>query len=228
MKRCWRDGFDRRSFLTSAATAVAGVAIESRIGSRAYADAGLLGRLDDRAAVGGTTVMDSDQLIQKKVCMLGAPSVGKTSLVRRYVESMYGDNYLDTVGVKIDKKVIDIGGRKMVILLWDIIAESDFQSLRTSYLRGASGIMLVVDGTRRGTLDVAIDLNRRINEGVLGSVPSVMLVFNKDDLSSQWEVHNSEIASLAAQGVPVLKGSAKTGNGVEDSFLTLASNMIKK
>ena len=171
--------------------------------------------------------MDAGQVVKKKVCMLGAPAVGKTSLVRRYVESIYDDKYLDTLGVKIDKKVVDVEGKRLVMLLWDIKAQDDVQSLRTSYLRNASGILLVVDGTRRKTLDVALDFHRRIHEGA-GPAPSVVFMFNKDDLSGQWEAHDGEIDSLASKKYPVIRGSAKTGKGVEEAFSTLATKMLAK
>lgn len=50
--------------------------------------------------------------LQKKICMLGGFSVGKTSLVRRYIQSVFSDTYLTTVGVKVDKKTIDLPGKR--------------------------------------------------------------------------------------------------------------------
>ena len=81
-------------------------------------------------------------MVQKKVCMLGSFSVGKTSLVRRFVESIFSDTYLTTVGVKIDKKALQVDGNDATLMLWDIYGEDDFQKLRMSYLRGASGFLL--------------------------------------------------------------------------------------
>jgi small GTP-binding protein len=227
MKRRWADDFNRRSFLTDAAAAVIGVTLGSQVSSQPYADEALNSYVDNGAFQGSTELRNSSQLIKKKVCMLGASGVGKTCLVKRYVESLYNENYLNSVGVKIDKKEVEIDKRRMLILLWDIKGGDDFQSLRTSYLRGASGIMLVVDGTRRRTLEVALDFHKRIYEEV-GTIPSVVSMFNKDDLSSQWEVHNSEIESLAAKNIPVVRGSAKTGKGVEDAFFSLASKMLNQ
>ena len=87
--------------------------------------------------------------IQKKICMLGAFSVGKTSLVKRYVASVFSETYLTTVGVKIDKKTVDLAGRVVNLILWDLAGEDDIASLRMSYLRGSAGYVLVADGTRR-------------------------------------------------------------------------------
>jgi small GTP-binding protein len=226
MKRRRTDGINRRGFLTAAAATVAGVALNSLLCGRAYANDGLK-VYSNADASGGLKVMQAGQVIQKKVCMLGATGVGKTSLVRRYVESIYSDKYLNTVGVKVDKKVVDVEGKRMVMLLWDIAGQDDFQSLTATYLRKANGILLVVDGTRRQTLEVALDFHRRIHE-VAGPVPSVVLMLNKDDLSSQWEVRSNDLENLAAQKIPIVRGSAKTGEGVEEAFLTLATKMLGK
>jgi small GTP-binding protein len=163
--------------------------------------------------------------VRMKVCMLGASAVGKTSLVSRYVSGQFSDKYLTTVGAKVDRKVVRVGEREVHISLWDIEGADNFQKIRTSFLEGASGFMLVVDGTRRQTFEVAMDIRRQL-EDEFGSTPLVMLVFNKSDLSDQWEIHDSDIEYLASQGINVIKGSAKTGMGVEDAFYSLTIKML--
>ena len=97
-------------------------------------------------------------MIQKKVCMLGGFAVGKTSLVARFVRSIFSEKYLTTVGVKIDKKAVMAGDREVTLVLWDINGQDEFQDVQESYLRGMSGYLLVVDGTRRATLETAAKL----------------------------------------------------------------------
>jgi len=162
-------------------------------------------------------------MIQKKVCMLGAFAVGKTSLVARFVRSLFSEKYHTTVGVKVDKKIVAVGEEQVNLLLWDLYGEDDFQKLRTSYLRGSSGYVLAVDGTRRETLEKAVILQSRAREA-LGDVPFV-LVLNKADLVDKWELEDSAIEELVGQGWSTFKTSAKTGGGVEESFLTLARRM---
>ena len=94
-------------------------------------------------------------MLQKKICLLGAFGVGKTSLVRRYVDTIFSDTYLTTVGVKIDKKVMTVGSEQMALILWDIAGEDAVSAVRVTYLRGAAGYLLVVDGTRPETLETA-------------------------------------------------------------------------
>jgi small GTP-binding protein len=163
-------------------------------------------------------------MIQKKICMLGAYAVGKTSLVSRFVKSLFSDKYHSTVGVKVDKKVVPVGADEVNLLLWDLYGEDEFQKLQQSYLRGSSGYVLAVDGTRRETLDKAVVLQSRAQE-VVGKVPFVLMV-NKADLAEKWEVDEAALAELAARGWPAFKTSAKTGAGVEDAFLTLARRMV--
>jgi small GTP-binding protein len=86
-------------------------------------------------------------MIQKKVCMVGTSGVGKASPVAKF-----SDKYLTTVGVKIDKKTVTVDGNEVMLMIWDLAGDDDYQRLQTSYLRGTSGYLLVADGTRQVTL----------------------------------------------------------------------------
>ena len=163
-------------------------------------------------------------MIQKKVCMLGATGVGKTSLVSRFVLSLFSDTYLTTIGVKVDKKAVSVDGRDVTLMLWDIYGQDEFQTVRESYLRGASGYLLVADGTRQRTLDTTRELQTTA-EGVLGRVPFV-LVLNKADLADEWRVDDKALWRMAEDGWTVIRTSAKSGAGVEDAFLKLARKMV--
>ena len=163
--------------------------------------------------------------MKKKVCMLGSFAVGKTSLVRRFVHSIFSEKYLTTVGVKIDKKTVVIDDRRVDLMLWDLHGEDEFSEVRTSYLRGASGYLLVVDGTRRDTLETAFKLHKRV-EDTVGRIPSV-LVFNKSDLTEEWEIEDRAIEEASEGGWHVLITSAKTGSGVEAVFQDLTRNMLE-
>jgi small GTP-binding protein len=163
-------------------------------------------------------------MLQKKICMLGSFAVGKTSLVRRFVESIYSDAYQTTIGVKIDKKNVQVEGQEVSLVLWDIYGEDDYQKMRWTYLRGASGYLLVADGTRKATLEKAASLERKVREEV-GVIPFV-LVINKSDLIRDWELDPVLESQLAAQGWSIRRSSAKTGEGVEESFALLARKML--
>jgi small GTP-binding protein len=165
-------------------------------------------------------------MIQKKVCMLGTFAVGKTSLVRRFVESIYSDKYHTTMGVKVDKKVVPIGETELTLVLWDIEGTPTEHDLRKSYLRGAAGYLLVADGTRKDTLNAAQAIQTRAQE-TIGTVPFLLLL-NKADLSEQWSISDRESTPLKEKGWDLIMTSAKTGFGVEDAFLTLARKLLEE
>ena len=163
--------------------------------------------------------------LQKKICMLGGFSVGKTSLVKRFVESVFSETYLTTVGVKIDKKTVDLSDLTVSLILWDLAGEDDISSLRMSYLRGSAGYVLVADGTRPSTLEVAMSLRRRV-ETDFGPLPFVLLL-NKNDLREEWAVRDEEVQDLQQSGWWVRSTSARTGEGVDDAFGTLAERVVR-
>jgi hypothetical protein len=155
-------------------------------------------------------------MIQKKLCMVGSFGVGKTSLVKRYVQSIFSEKYHTTVGVKIDKKDVIVGSETIRMMIWDLAGDDAFARLRTTFVRGSGGYLLVADGTRGQTLDVALELNRQIQDAV-GTLPFALVV-NKFDLASTWEIDAKRISALEEAGVKVFRSSAKDGHGVESVF----------
>ncbi len=156
--------------------------------------------------------------------MLGSFAVGKTSLVRRYVESIYNEVYQTTVGVKVDKKVLQVDSTEVTLVLWDLYGEDEFQKMRWSYLRGSAGYLLVADGTRRATLEKALALEQKVREEA-GNIPFIFIV-NKCDLVQEWELDPSLEAQFAAKNWKVLRASAKTGENVEEAFVQLTRKML--
>lgn len=165
-------------------------------------------------------------MIKKKICLLGAFAVGKTSLVQQYVHSIFSDRYQTTVGVKIEKTSVTVDGESVDLIIWDLHGEDEFQHVRLSYLKGASGLIFVADGTRQSTLATALNL-KEITETALGPLPFMLLV-NKADLEDRWEVDPEMLSDLAQQGMSVALTSAKTGQAVQDAFETLARKMVDK
>jgi len=156
--------------------------------------------------------------------MLGAFAVGKTSLVAQFVRSMFSEKYQTTVGVKIDKKSLKVGADDVNMMLWDLHGEDEFQKIRLSYLRGTSGYLLVADGTRAETLDLAIGIQQTVQQEV-GDMPFI-LVLNKSDLATQWALEQNTLDNLTAKRWEIIKSSTKTGEGVEEAFLSLAQRML--
>ena len=163
----------------------------------------------------------------RKVCMIGDFAVGKTSLVARFVHQTFGEQYLSTLGVKIDTRQITLpSGDELKLVLWDIAGKSTFAQIDNSYLRDAAGYLLVADGTRGDTLDSALRL-QQATEAELGRVPFCLLL-NKSDLHTRWAVDRQRIASLRTQDWPLLETSALDGGGVEDAFQRLGAQLLHR
>ncbi len=168
-------------------------------------------------------------MIEKKVCMLGAEGVGKTSLVSRFVRSIFSEQYLTTLGVKLDKKVITLGETELTMRLWDLAGEYASHTVKATQLRGASGLIIVMDG-RNSSRRTALDLIERSRDEI-GPVP-VVLAANKIDLcreSWSWEYPIEALDEISENlRVTAFTTSALTGTGVELMFSHLGRQMLKE
>lgn len=167
------------------------------------------------------------KILQKKICVLGDFGVGKTSLVGRFVKNQFSEKYLTTVGVKMDTKLVSVNDTlKMKLIIWDIAGENAFKKISQTYLRGAAGFILVLDGTRLTTLEAALDIKQNIIQ-LLGEIPFVALI-NKVDLKNQWEIDDEDMARLNAKEKQLFFTSAKTGEQVEEAFISLSEYLALK
>lgn len=163
-------------------------------------------------------------MLKRKICMLGAFSVGKSSLVRRYVDNLFSDVYTTTIGVRIDKKVVQLSDQAMSLVLWDIHGEDSYQSVLTAYFRGMAGYLLVIDPTRPYSVDTAAALKSLIDTE-LGPKPFV-LVMNKCDLKEEWQITTKDLPSWTEEAVLIQEASAKNDVDVNAVFQALAESLI--
>lgn len=163
-------------------------------------------------------------MLQKKICMVGMHGTGKTCLVQRYVHSLFSVKYLTTVGVKIDRREVQANGQAVTLVLWDLEGREETRNINPSYLKGAHGVLYVVDGTRRDTFDKVFEIHDLVTSTV-GDVPGVVAL-NKSDLTDQWQLQPADEQRLASGGYVSLLTSAKTGAGVEEAFQRLADATV--
>ena len=158
--------------------------------------------------------------------MLGSFAVGKTSLVQQYVNSIFSEKYLTTIGVKIDQKNIEFDQQEITLVLWDIHGDDDFQKIPMAYLKGSSGYLLVMDGTRPHTLDVMLQIKQLSDQAIGNDIPFLVLV-NKADLSDEWSFTSEHEKQIIETGGTFILTSAKSGQGVEEAFYQLTKLMMK-
>jgi small GTP-binding protein len=168
--------------------------------------------------------------IVKKICILGDPAVGKTSLVGRFVLEQFGEEYISTIGARVCEKRVKVatGGSTTVVelVIWDIAGQNQFTSVTPSFYRGAEGALIVCDPTRRETFRNLFSWDHRFRQAAAGA--SAIILFNKSDLSDRWEVQREEAESVAGElKHPCIFTSAKSGQNVESAFSALARKILE-
>ena len=166
------------------------------------------------------------QKMKVKICLVGEGAVGKTCLIRRFIQDQFDDRYISTLGAKVSKKEIKVsganGGADIDMTIWDIMGEKGFRELlKEAYFHGAQGVLAVCDITRKQTLDDLAEWVAAVVK-VTGNVPIEFLA-NKADLKDEADVTEADIRKTAeSYHAPYLYTSAKTGLNVEDAFAKLA------
>ncbi|NVM37198.1 MAG: GTP-binding protein [Candidatus Lokiarchaeota archaeon] len=161
-----------------------------------------------------------------KICLLGEANVGKTSLVYRFIENKFRENYKSTLGVNLLKKDIAIEGYGDVSAqIWDLGGQESFKSLRKLYLEGANGALLVYDMTSKKTyekLDEWIQSFRDARDNA-----PIILIGNKSDLEKQIKITERQSREYAnTNNLGMIITSAKTGQNVEDAFTELTKRIL--
>jgi len=160
--------------------------------------------------------------IAKKICLIGRFAVGKTSLVKQFIDKQFGEKYKTTVGVSISTKEVIINHHEISLVIWDI-AGFEQDGHYQHYMRGVHGLIWVVDGTEPESLEIMDTINNSLPE--IKQIPSVCFI-NKNDLLDEWIITEKDISDLKKFNYAVLKTSAKTGKNVEIGFNTLAKLLI--
>lgn len=150
--------------------------------------------------------------------MVGDFSVGKTSLTQKFVNNVFSDKYLTTIGVKIDTVEVD----ETKLIIWDVAGRDSLSPINASYLVGAAGVVLVADGTRQSTVSGLLDIWSTV-ETRIGAVPCVVAL-NKADLS-EWQVSDDVLDGFRGRGWEVFKTSAKEGEQVSQLFEALTKEI---
>lgn len=160
-------------------------------------------------------------MIRVKLVMVGAPGVGKSSLVRRFVHSIFSEEYHSTLGVKVDRKTVTVGDAVVTMLVWDMHGEAEGLVVPDNYLRGAGATLAVFDSANPATIDAAAEMLERVRN--ISPDTYGIAVANKADLSPSWPEVEQAAATIGAAAIH--RTSAKTGDGVDEVFGAVASEI---
>lgn len=157
-------------------------------------------------------------MIQKKICILGPTGAGKTSLIKQFVEGIFSEKYLTSIGVKIDKKTVKTP-KPVQLMIWDLEGIDKFCGFNPRYLRGASAMVIVADHTRLSSLAEAMEILALARSEQ--SIPAVLVV-NKIDLNPAMNWDDKMLKHHASSFNDLFFTSAKTGESVDELFVQIA------
>ncbi|MBL4773332.1 MAG: GTP-binding protein [Alcanivoracaceae bacterium] len=160
--------------------------------------------------------------IAKKICLIGRFAVGKTSLVKQFINKQFGEKYKTTVGVSISTKEVTVNDTEVSLVIWDI-AGFEQDGHYTHYLRGVHGVVWVLDGTEPESFNILDTIISSVPE--IKQIPSICFI-NKHDLIDNWIINDQKIEDLIKFNYAIFKTSAKTGENVEVGFKKLAALLI--
>lgn len=162
-----------------------------------------------------------------KLLMIGDSGVGKSSLLLSFTSNTFED-LSPTIGVDFKVKMVSLGGKSLKLAIWDTAGQERFRTLTSSYYRGAQGVIMVYDVTRRDTFTNLSDIwAKEIDLYSTNQDCIKMLVGNKVDKESERVVTRKEAINFAREyGCLFLECSAKTRVNVEQCFEELVLKIL--
>jgi len=163
-----------------------------------------------------------------KLVLIGDASVGKTSLLLRFADDSFEDNYISTVGVDFRFRTVPVDNELVKLQIWDTAGQERFRTITSAYYRGANGVILVYDITSSETFEHVQDWLDEVNKAAGKSVTK-LVVGNKADLTTERQVDQQQAQQYAQSvGSSFIETSAKTANNVDTAFLTIAKQLVQK
>ncbi|XP_031429767.1 ras-related protein ORAB-1-like isoform X2 [Clupea harengus] len=163
-----------------------------------------------------------------KLLLIGDSGVGKTCLVLRFKDDTFTESYISTMGFDLNIRTIEMHGKIVKLQIWDTGGQERFNSVTSSYYRGAHGIIIVYDVTDQKSFNNLEQWLEEIKKFACENV-SMLLVGNKSDLVSEKVVDFSTAKEFATSlNIQILETSCKNASNVEKAFLTMASEIQKR
>ncbi|XP_015788392.1 ras-related protein Rab-23 [Tetranychus urticae] len=160
-----------------------------------------------------------------KVVLVGNGIVGKSSLIQRYCNGIFTNEYKKTLGVDFLERTVKAHGQEIRLMLWDTAGQEEFDALTKAYYRGAQACVIVFSTTDRESFDSVVSWKKKV-EYECGQIP-MALVQNKMDLISRSKVSRDEVDSLARSiRLKVFRTSVKENLNVDSVFSYLAESYV--
>ncbi len=164
-----------------------------------------------------------------KILTLGESSVGKTCILRRYVEGQFFKNQLSTIGIDFKSKTLQIGNHEIRLKIWDTAGEERFRNITSQYYKGAEGIILVFDLTKKESFEKINDWMKQIKVNTQSDEIAIVLLGNKKDIVNERVVSFEEGNERAGEyGIKYFETSALDGTGIDEAIQNLSEEIMKK
>ena len=164
-----------------------------------------------------------------KILTIGESNVGKTCVLRRFVENKFLKTHLATIGIDFKTKNITIKNKEIKLKIWDTAGQERFRNITNQYYKGADGIVLIFDITDQNTFDKIQDWMNQINSNTQTNEIGLVLIGNKKDLENSRIVTYKDGEALGKElGIKYFETSALTGDGIKDAFEHVTKEILKK
>ena len=172
--------------------------------------------------------MTSEPAMTFKILTIGESGVGKTCVLRRFVENKFSKNHLATIGIDFKTKTLNIYNQEIKLKIWDPAGQERFRNITTQYYKGADGIVLVYDVTEESSYDKIRDWMEQILSNTTQDEIGLVLLGNKCDMNPR--TVTVEMGNKMAEDLKIsyFETSALTGQGINEAFEKLTKDIMKK
>ena len=172
--------------------------------------------------------MSSDKSVTFKILTIGESGVGKTCILRRFVENKFLKNHLATIGIDFKTKNLIINNKEIKLKIWDTAGQERFRNITTQYYKGADGIVLVYDVTDDGSFEKIRDWMAQIQANAEKDDLGLVLLGNKCDVEPRVVTEEQGNKMAEELNISYFETSALTGQGIKEAFEQLARDIMKK
>ena len=163
-----------------------------------------------------------------KILTIGESGVGKTCILRRFVENKFLKNHLATIGIDFKTKTLNINNQEIKLKIWDTAGQERFRNITTQYYKGADGIVLIYDVTDDASYEKIRDWMEQILSNTKREDIGLVLLGNKCDMEPRAVTEEQGNKMAEELKVSYFETSALTGQGINEAFNELTRDIMKR